>query len=70
MAIDIQKSITANAIKNGTAVVSCLRTGEYQTLDTAVKNTPTINSIESKFDNRFDDPAYYYGIGNETVVGG
>jgi hypothetical protein len=34
-----------------------------------VKNTPTINDIESKYDNRFDDISYYT-IGNNTLVGG
>lgn len=61
MAIDIQKSISANPIKNGTAIVSCTFVGEYSTLDAAVKNIPTISSIENKYDERFDDPSYYYG---------
>ena len=61
MTNDINKIISANPIKNGTTVVSCLRTGEYSTLETYVKNTPTIVNIENKYDNRFDDPSYYYG---------
>ena len=61
MAIDIQKSISANPIKNGTSVVSCTFTGEYGTLDTYVSNIPTITDIQDKYDNRFDDPSYYYG---------
>ena len=70
MANDINKAISANPLKNGTTLASCSMTGEYSVLNTYVKNTPSINDIESKYDNRFDDPAYYYGIGNETVVGG
>jgi len=70
MAIDIHKSISANPIKNGTAIVSCTFTGEYGVLDSAVQNIPTIESIESKYDVRFDDPSYYYGIGDATLVGG
>ena len=72
MANDINKVITANNIKNGTVVVGCRVTGfnSNDLLNTSVKNTPTISDIEAKFDNRFDDPAYYYGLGNETVVGG
>jgi hypothetical protein len=72
MANDITKAISGNDIKNGSCVVGCRVTGftSNDVLNTSVKNTPTISSIESKFDNRFDDPAYYYGIGNETVVGG
>jgi hypothetical protein len=70
MANDITKAISANPLKNGTALVSCTITGEYSALNTYVQNTPTITDIQSKYDERFDDPAYYYGIGNETVVGG
>jgi hypothetical protein len=70
MANDIQKSISANPIKNGTVLVSCTFTGEYSNSDTSVKNTPAIGDIEDKYDNRFDDPSYYYGIGNATLVGG
>lgn len=61
MANDIQKAISANPIKNGTSLVSCTLTGEYSTLETYVKNTPLISDIENKYDNRFDDPSYYYG---------
>jgi hypothetical protein len=64
MAIDIQNAVSGEVIKNGTLLISCTRTGEYSTIDTYVKNTPTITDIESKFDNRFDDPSYYYGSGN------
>lgn len=63
MANDITKAITGNPIKNFTSVVTCSRTGEYSTLDTYVKNTPTITDIQSKYDTRFDDPSYYYGGG-------
>jgi hypothetical protein len=70
MANDINKAISANPLKNGTSLVSCTMTGEYSVLDTYVKNTPTITDIENKYDDRFDDPSYYYGIGNATVVGG
>lgn len=69
MANDITKAISANSIKNGTMVVGCLNTG-FPTSPTTilynqyVKNTPTISDIEAKYDNRFDDPSYYYGGGN------
>jgi hypothetical protein len=69
MANDINKAISANLIKNGTVLVSCTRTGEYSVLNTNVRNAPTISDIENKYDNRFDDPAYYYGLGNEGVIG-
>lgn len=70
MALDIIKSKSANPIKNGTLVVSCSKTGQYSLSNLFVSNIPTITDIESKYDERFDDPAYYYGIGNSTVVGG
>lgn len=71
MANDINKAISANPIKNGTAVVSCKVTGptSKDLLNSSVKNTPTIGEIEAKYDNRFDDPAYYYGLGNDNVIG-
>ena len=72
MANDIVKAKSANDIKNGTIVVGCKPTGfsDKDILNTYVLNTPTLNDIQSKFDARFDDPSYYYGIGNDIVVGG
>lgn len=64
MANDIAKAISGNSIKNGSVVVSCTKTGEYSLLNTHVNNSPSISDIESKYDNRFDDPSYYYGGGN------
>lgn len=70
MAIDIQVAVSGTTtVKNGTCLVSCTRTGEYSTVDTFAKNSPTITSIQSKFDNRFDDPSYYYGIGGSGIIG-
>lgn len=70
MANDIQESISANSIKNGTILVStCSRNGNYKTLDTYVSNKPAIADIESKYDDRFDDVGYYY-LGDTTIVGG
>ena len=70
MANDIAEAISANDIKNGTIVVTTTKTGQNSKIDTYVKNTPTITDIESKYDERFDDPSYYYGIGSATIVGG
>lgn len=66
MANDIEKIISANEIKNGTTITTTTFTGYYSKLDTYVKNTPIITDIENKYDDRFDDPSYYYGIGNAT----
>lgn len=60
MANDIQASISGIAVKNGTSVVLVSVTGT-QTIDTYVKNYPTISSIENKYDTKFDDPRYYTG---------
>ncbi len=68
MANDIQAAISGKPVKNGTAVVTTTFTGEYSTLDTYVVNTPTIASIESKYDNRFDDTTYYT-IGSGSIIG-
>jgi len=70
MANDINKAINANQIKNGTTVVTTTVTGEYSTIDTYVKNTPTINNIEAKYDNRFYNGIFVELVGNQTVVGG
>lgn len=61
MASDIQAAISGVAVKNGTAIVSTTFTGQYSSINTYVKNSPTISNIESKYDERFDDPSYYYG---------
>jgi hypothetical protein len=61
MANDIQAAVSGEPVKNGTALVSCTRTGEYSTIETYVKNSPTISDIQSKYDARFDEPRYYSG---------
>lgn len=65
MTNDIQKSISANDIKNGTMIVTTSWTGQYSKYDAYVKNTPTLEDIQSKFQDRFDDPSYYYGDGQQ-----
>lgn len=72
MANDIS-IIKAGSIKNGSMVVTCGRTGfppnpSKIVYNRYVKNTPSISEIQSKFDNRFDDPSYYYGC--SSVDGG
>lgn len=70
MANDISLSIGTNNIKNGSLVYGCSRTGIFQTKDTNVSNLPTITDIQSKYDNRFDDPSYYYAGGSGGTDGG
>jgi hypothetical protein len=63
MANDIKLADDAEPIKNGTLVVYTKVTGptDKDKLNTYVINTPAIGDIEDKYDNRFDDPSYYYG---------
>lgn len=70
MANDINKAISANQIKNGTTVVTTTVTGEYSTIDTYTKNTPTINDIQDKYDNRFYNGIFVQLVGDQTVIGG
>ena len=67
---DISKSISANPIKNGTVVTSTTFTGEYSVNNNAVKNTPVISNIASKYGNRFYNGIFVELVGNQTVVGG
>jgi len=67
MANDISKSIGANAIKNGTTVTSTTFTGKYNIYNKYVKNTPDISTIQAKYDNRFDDPRYYYSAVSGSI---
>ena len=70
MANDIDEAISANEIKNGTAVVGCLPTGfsEKFTNNNSVSNKPAISDIQDKYDARFDDTTYYT-IGSADIVG-
>ena len=55
--------------KNGTVTVSCLRTGEYKTIDTTFDTSIGYSTLETKLTDRFDDVTYYT-IGTSTIVGG
>lgn len=61
MANDINLAISGNIIKNGSTIVTCSPLGEYSSISEDALNTPTIADIQSKYDNRFDDPRYYTG---------
>lgn len=66
MANDIDLAIDTNPIKNGTMVLKSgfTQNNVIKTYDRYVKNTPIITDIQSKYDNRFDNPSYYYGGAN------
>ena len=60
---DIQAINNNQSINNKNAVCSTTVTGYSQKL-LVRPNYPldlTIESIQNKFDDRFDDPSYYYG---------
>jgi len=56
MANDIVLAKTGVKINNGSTVISCSPAGEYGVIDGDALNTPTIENIQSKYDERFDDP--------------
>lgn len=64
--VDVTKQIN-----NKYAVCSALPTGAYskRLIRANYPKNLTIENIEDKYDNRFDDPSYYYGIGNSNVIG-
>lgn len=70
MTNDIQKAVSANPVKNGSSVITTTFTGQYNTYNYYVKNTPTMNSIEAKYDNRFYNGIFVQLVGNQTVIGG
>jgi hypothetical protein len=60
MGIDVAKAIVANATKQGTVVVSSPRgLNGTTTMDDLVYNKPTIESVQTKWEDRFDDLGYY-----------
>lgn len=70
MANDIQAAVSGNPVKNGTTVVTTTFTGQYSTYNYYVKNTPTIATIEAKYDNRFYNGIFVNIVGDQTVIGG
>lgn len=67
MANDISKSINSNEIKNG-SVISVYSKNRFYAQNDYVKNDPTIETIQNKYDSRFDDVGYYT-IGNNNLLG-
>jgi hypothetical protein len=54
---------------NGTTIVSCLSTGEYESINATLDTSIGYTTLEAKLTNRFDDVTYYT-IGTNTLVGG
>jgi hypothetical protein len=63
---DIATIDNSKPIKNGSAIVSTTVSGEYNTLDTVVKNVPDINTIYNKYGNRFYN-GLFVNIFNDIV---
>ena len=69
MSNDIGLAKNDQPIKHGTLVIATSAfTNSFQYQNTTVYNKPVINDIENKYDERFDDPSYYYGIGNSYNI--
>ncbi len=71
MANDIMIIDSSKPVNVEYAVCSTLPTGYTTKLLKFgyYSNNLTIENIENKYETRFDDPSYYYGIGNSTVLG-
>jgi hypothetical protein len=69
MANDIILAISANEIRNGSVISNCRPNGSFFVRSERAVTKPLISEIESKYDDRFDNPSYYYG-GGGGVDGG
>lgn len=63
MATDIITSMVGQPINNRCAIMTSFPTGKYTKVLLKPETDLTISDIESKYDDRFDDPSYYYGGG-------
>lgn len=68
MAYDIYLANSSNAINNGSSIVYADKLGNTKILTDHALNTPSIAEIQDKYDDRFDDIAYYT-LGTNTLVG-
>jgi len=59
MAADIQLANNNNPIKNGTSVTTCSFTGTYSTISIYSNNKPSVEDIQYKYDELFDEITYY-----------
>jgi hypothetical protein len=67
---DIQRINSSQPIKNGSTTTTTSFTGKYNTLNTYTKNTPTINTISSKYGDRFYNGIFVELVGDSSVIGG
>lgn len=68
--VDVVTNIvsTSEVQKTGTIVVSCQRTGTFNTIDPTYEKHITYDDIESLYTSRFDNITYYT-IGTNVIVG-
>lgn len=60
MSVDVcQKIKENNDIHNGYVVTGVLKTGRYKTLEPKINKTRTIDDMEARYTNRFDNVGYY-----------
>lgn len=59
MADVIQKIISGNDIKNGSAVITADKRGNYQSITPDILENQSLTVTEAKYTTRFDDPSYY-----------
>lgn len=59
MADVVQKAITANDIKQGSATVFVNKQGGSKILPPDKNKAPTLAEVEADLTNRFDNPKYY-----------
>lgn len=66
---DISYAVSGQPVKNGTVVTTTTFAGEYSVNNYYVKNTPTINSIDDKYGNRFYNGIFVYATPSGAVLG-
>lgn len=67
---DITLAKNDTVIKNGSSVLSTTFRGKSSTLDTFVKNVPSIDEIYNKYGDRFYNGIFVQLAGNQTLIGG
>ena len=55
----VKKVINSNSIKNGTAVATTSVKGEYDKVDPKINKEPSVDAMNTKYANKFDDSTYY-----------
>lgn len=59
MADVVQKVISANVVKNGSALATVNKQGTTQTVDPEILTDDSLTRTENRLTGRFDDTSYY-----------